>query len=130
MANAQEAEFLQYVQRMYNLAMSKGPLIRAWYGIEREFERYHARLKKKAMKKERAMEVVQIEHPVLDGLDQRNDHFAFYQNFESELKTQKMEVQDENVSYEQFILDFDRKEQNRIKAGQGVPLSQKKKSSS
>jgi hypothetical protein len=66
---------------MYHLALNKSPLIRACYGIEREFERYHDRLKKKAKKTDRLKDALKIDHPVLDGLEQRYDHLALYSDF-------------------------------------------------
>ncbi len=72
--------------------------------------------------------MLNIDHPILDGLEQSYDHFALYSDKINQIHN--FGNANHNVTYEKFIKDFDKKENERKKSGQGLPLSQKKKSSS
>lgn len=63
MQNVQREEMERVLQKTYLQTFNMSAHIRSVYGIEREFERYHTRLKKKQIQKQIEIE---FDHPILD----------------------------------------------------------------
>ena len=73
MRNVEKEEMQTVLQKTYVMTLNRSAHIRSWFGIEREFERYHTRLRKKELKKPMK---INFDHQILDAPENLNNHFA------------------------------------------------------
>ena len=93
------------------MTLNQSAHIRSWYGVEREFERYHTRLRKKEQKKPIKID---FDHLILDAPENLNNQFVIQSTNNNQITTMQV---DSKVSYDQLIEDFDKRENKRKKEG-------------